>query len=57
MIVNRNVNKLKSDLTYDQLLTLAKELVANENVARELILKSSKFDFKHLNKLDFTNLI
>ncbi|MDC3141423.1 HNH endonuclease [Alphaproteobacteria bacterium] len=56
-IVDRNVNKLKSNLTYDELLTLAKEIVANENVARELILKRSKGDFKHLNKDDFTNLI
>ena len=44
-------------MTYDELLTLAKEIVANENVARELILKRSKGDFKHLNKDDFTNLI
>ena len=56
-IVDRNVNKLKSNLTYDELLTLAKEIVANENVAWELILKRSKGDFKHLNKNDFTNLI
>ena len=55
-IVDRNVNKLKSNLTYDELLILAKEIVANENVARELILKRFQGDFKELNKQDFTNL-
>ena len=44
-------------MTYDELLTLAIEIVANENVVRELILKRSKGDLQHLNKDDFTNLI
>ena len=36
-LVDKNVNKLKSNLTYDELLTLAEEIAANKDNARQLI--------------------
>ena len=56
-LVDKSVNKLKSNLTYEELLQLAKEIVANEKKARHLISKKAEGSTLKLDKNEFSDVV